>query len=225
MRKQRPNQLLNLSVNVLIPVFIMTRLSGVDQLGPIVSLVIAVLFPITYGIYRWHADRQLNFFSAIGLTSVILTGTIGILHLGPGWIALKETAIPLIVGLAILISQRTQYPLLRTFLGEIINLPKIDAAFKKIGRVGEFEKNLTHASYVLGVTYFLSAVLNYVLAVVIVTSPPGTPEYTQEIGYMTGISYPVIALPMMLITGAGMFWLIYTIKHHTQLDLEDIVYS
>ena len=43
--------LANLAFNIIIPVFILSRLSGVDSLGPSLSIVFALAFPIGYGLW------------------------------------------------------------------------------------------------------------------------------------------------------------------------------
>ena len=52
----------------------------------------------------------------LGLIGVLLTGGIALLPLNLKWLAIKETAIPALIGIAVLISTRTRYPLIRTLL-------------------------------------------------------------------------------------------------------------
>lgn len=69
------------------------------------------------------------------------------------------------------------------------------------------KKNSTHLrddgvrklSWRIIASFALSTILNYVLASKIVTSPAGTEEFNQEVGRLTGLSYPVIAIPATLI--------------------------
>ena len=69
-----------------------------------------------YGIYDLIVRRKWNFFSILGLFSILLTGGLGLLGISPFWFAVKEAAIPLTFGLAVLGSVFTPYPLVRTFL-------------------------------------------------------------------------------------------------------------
>jgi hypothetical protein len=50
----------------------------------------------------------------LGLVSILLTGGIGLLQLDTRWLAVKEAAIPGLIGLAVLMSTRTRYPLVKT---------------------------------------------------------------------------------------------------------------
>jgi hypothetical protein len=70
-------------------------------------------------------------------------------------------------------------------------------------------------------SFFLSAVLNYILAVKILVGEPGTQEFTESLGRMTALSFPVITIPMMIVMGGLMFYIIKTIQSVTQLEFED----
>ena len=86
-----------------------------------------------------------------------------------------------------------------------------------------FERALIIASAMLAGSFFLSSVLNYILARVLLVSPPGTEAFNSELGRMTALSFPVIALPAMLVMMAALFYLFRQIKILTQLDLEEIL--
>ena len=93
-------------------------------------LLIALCFPIAYFIYDLILRKKYNFISILGLISVLLTGGIGILEIPTQWFAVKEAAIPSIIGLAVILSLKTPYPLVRSILlnPELMDVPKIDAA-------------------------------------------------------------------------------------------------
>jgi hypothetical protein len=70
----------------------------------------------------------------------------------------------------------------------------------------------------------LSSILNYVLARVLLVGSPGTEEFNAQLGKMTALSYPVIALPAMVIMIAALFYLFRRICQLTHLELEEIVH-
>ena len=89
--------LLNLLFNIIIPTVILTKLSGDDYLGTRLAIVVALAFPVIYGLKDFVAARKINFFSALGVVSVFLTGGISLLELDPAYIAIKEAAIPAVI--------------------------------------------------------------------------------------------------------------------------------
>ena len=65
--------------------------------------------------------------------------------------------------------------------------------------------------------------MNYVLAKWIVVSPAGTEAFNDELGRMTLLSYPMIAIPSMVMLMAIFYYLWKTIHGLTGLSLEEIM--
>ena len=221
-KQQNGGFLGNLAFNIVIPVLIMTNLSGEDSLGPAWSIVAALAFPIGYGLWDLKKSGKVNPFSVLGIISVILTGGISLLELPAEYIAIKEAAIPAIIGIAVLITQRTSKPLVKMFIlnDQIINWPELNQSLEEMNAVEAFNHKLANSSYIVAGSFFLSSVLNYVLAKVILVSEPGTTAYTEELGRMTALSYPVIVIPSMIMLMAALWYLFVQIKKLTGKDLE-----
>lgn len=215
----------NLLMNIVIPTLILTKLSGDDYLGATWGLIVALAFPITYGLRDFIINRKINVFSALGIVSVLLTGGLSLLHLPPEYFAIKEAAIPGILGLVTLFSIKTRYPLVKTFIynDKVLKINKVDVALQEHGNQKHFERTLTNASLMIAASFFLSSVLNYVLAKIILVSQPGTTEFNAELGKMTALSYPIIALPMMIIMMGTLFYVFRSIRLLTHLTLEEVV--
>jgi len=212
----------NLAFNIVIPVLIMTKLSGEDSLGPAWSIVAALIWPIAYGLWDLKQSGKVNAFSILGIISVILTGGISLLKLPAEYIAIKEASIPALIGIAVLVTQKTSKPLLKVFVlnEQIINWVNLNASLDEKNAQETFAKKLAISSYIVAGSFFLSAALNYILAKVILVSPPGTTEYTEELGRMTALSYPVIVIPSMLMLFAALWYIFNQIKKLTGRDLD-----
>ena len=224
-KPQKENMLINILMNIVIPTLILTKASGDQYLGPTLGLIVALAFPIFYGVKDFITRRKFNFFSALGIVSVLLTGGIGLLHLDTKYYAIKEAAIPALIGLAVIISTRTRFPLVKTFIynDNILRVEKIAAILKERSNEIEFEKTLRNGSYFIATSFFISAVLNYVLAKILVVSPAGTPEFNVEIGKMHLIGFPVIAVPSMIIMVATLFYIFRSIRLLTNLSMEEVM--
>ena len=222
---KRENMLLNLLLNIVIPTTILIKFSSEEYLGPQLGIVVALAFPICYGISDYFRAGKLNFFSALGVFSVTLTGGMSLLEIDPKYIAIKEATVPLIFGLATLISAKTKYPVVRIFLynENIMATETIRQALQEQDNEKEFDQLLINASWMLAGSFLLSSVLNYILARVILVSPPGTEAFNSELGKMTALSFPVIALPCMIVMMFTLFYLFRNITRLTQLELDDII--
>jgi intracellular septation protein A len=215
----------NLAFNIIIPVLILTNLSSDEYLGPAWSIVAALIFPIGFGIWDLKQTAKINPFSILGIVSVFLTGGISLLELPAEYIAIKEATIPAIIGIAVLITQRTSKPLLKVFVlsEQIINWKNLNQSLENSGTSELFEKKMAISSYIVAASFFLSAALNYILAKVILISAPGTSEYTEELGRMTALSYPVIVIPSMLMLMAALWYIFSQIKKLTGEELENFL--
>ena len=218
-------QFLNLIVNIVLPVLVLTRFSGDEWLGQQLGLIVALSFPLLYGAYDLWMTRQVNTFSVIGIISIVLTGGIGLLQLDNHWLAVKEAGIPLLIGCMVLASQGTRWSLMKLLLEPAINHASVDNALRERGTEVAYERRFTVATRIVAGSFFISATLNYLLAKIIVVSPPGTLEYNAELGRMTALSYPVIALPSMVIFIGAAVYLVLGIEKLTALPLKDIVKS
>jgi hypothetical protein len=223
-KAKKGSVLANLAFNIIIPTLIMTKLSSEDYLGPVYSIVVALSFPVVYGLKDYLQNHKPNFFSILGVFSVLLTGGMTLLQLDPQYIAIKEAAIPALFGIATLLSVRSKYPLVKTFLynEQVLQIDKVKRALEEFNSEANFEHKLSNASYMVAGSFFMSSVLNYILAKVILVSQPGTVEFTEELGKMTALSFPVIALPSTLVLMAALFYLLHHIKKLTHLEPEDI---
>ena len=234
-RKQEPTHnkqshgslLANVALNIIIPTVILTKMGSEAYLGPQLAIVVALAFPIGYGLYDFHKTRETNIFSILGIISITLTGGISLLELDPKYIAIKEAAIPGIIAIATLISHYTPYPLVRKLLfnQQIMDVEKVVEVAEQRGTSKQLDNRLKTTSYLVASSFFLSAFLNYVLAKWIVVSAPGTEAYTEELGKMTALSFPVIALPSTLVMLVSLFYLFKGIEKLTALTLEDILHQ
>jgi len=225
MPERKPRPMIDLLVSIIIPSAILMKLSGADDLGATGALIAALAFPLGWGLFELFKYKKFNFIALLGMVSVLLTGSIGLLKLDPQWLAVKEAAIPSLIGIAVLISIYTPYPLIRTLLynPSIINTAKIQQKLDEYDNNKMFENRLQNATYWLSATFLFSAVMNYVLAKWIVVSPAGSAAFNEELGQMTLLSYPVIAIPSMIMMMAIFYFLWRTIHGATGLTMDEIL--
>jgi len=140
------------------------------------------------------------------------------------WFAVKEASIPLLMGLAVVISMKTKTPLVRTLLynDKVIDVERVDKELTARDNHAAFARLLVATTWTLAMSFLLSAALNFGLAIYLLKSPAGTPEFNQELGKMTALSYPVIVIPCMAVTLIALWRLLSGIKKLTGLEFETI---
>ncbi|MFT5758052.1 MAG: intracellular septation protein A [Alteromonadaceae bacterium] len=223
---KRPNNtFLELIYNIAIPSIVLMKLSGDEYLGSLYALVVALLFPIGYGLYDFIKNKSMNFISLLGFLSTLLTGGIGLFELDVEWLAIKEAAIPSVIGIVVLISGFWGKPLIAKVLLNplLFNLDLIYQTLSNKDKTEEFKAKIQWANHLLSITFVFSATMNYLLAKWIVVSPAGTTKFNEELGEMTILSYPVIAIPSMLMLIAIMFYVVRSLMKLTDLKLDQIL--
>lgn len=222
---KKNNPLLELVFNIVIPSLILMKFSGPEYLGTVLGLIIALMFPVSYAIYDYIKVRSLNFISLLGFLSTLLTGGIALFELDVEWLAIKEAAIPAVIGLIVLLSGFFSKPLLAKILlnSIIFKLDLIYDTLAERGNTEEFKRKIKHANFILAMTFVFSSVMNYVLAKWIVTSPTGTVEFNEQLGHMTLVSYPVIAIPSLLMMFGILFYVIKIISKLTDMKFEEML--
>lgn len=225
--KQQEHPLANILINVLIPVLSLSYLSKDPEfqqaigkavkpwhIGPIKAMMVALAFPIGYGIWHFAKTRKTNFFSALGLVSVLLTGGLTIfLWNGDGTIkpnaailfGLKEASIPFILGIAIIGSHFTASPLLRVFLysDSIFDIRKIENRVREMSGWETYQKILFQATLLFAASFFLSTVMNFGLALYFLgdlehTASNARELYNGRVAKLTGWGFAVIGVPIMV---------------------------
>lgn len=224
---KKPNPLLEIAVTIIVPAVVLMKLSGADSLGPLRALLLALAFPLGWGLWDGVRRRKLNWIAVLGVVSTLLTGGIGLLALDAQWLAVKEAAVPGLIGIVILGSTWTRNPLIRllVFNATLFDTDRVHKALAERGTEAAFETRLRTGTVLLAATFFFSSVANYVLARWVVVSPAGTEAFNEELGRMTLLSYPVIAIPSTVMMMALLLWLARGAKTLTGLDLGDMLRS
>lgn len=221
----KPSPLIEMTITLIIPSLILMNLSDPEDLGPVRALLLALAFPLFWGARDLIGRGKINMMATLGLVSILLTGGIGLLQLDTQWLAIKEAAIPALIGIAVAVSAHTRYPLVRVLLytPALMNVELIQTNLAERGNTDTFETRLKVATWMLAGSFFFSSVMNYILAVWIVTSPSGTPAFNEELGRLTLLSYPMIALPATLLMMAALYYLARAIRELAGLTLTDVL--
>ena len=239
--RKRENLLLSLAFNLILPILLLRN--GEDWFGGwlaeffddetraqgtgTIILIAALTFPLVYGIRDFYSRQRCNAVSLLGFVSVLFTGGIGLLDLDPILFAIKEAALPAIIAVILILYRTNKNSLTRTFLynPDVIQVELVETTLKERGNKEEFDNLLTRCSWWLACSFLLSAALNYLLARMIVVTPPAQnkTQFNEEVGVMMGWSIPVIAVPCMIITIFVLWGLFRGIRELSGLEPEDIM--
>lgn len=226
--KKKENMFVSLLMNIVVPALILTKGAKLAEhldvaVSPPVVLIVALAFPLGYFLWDLIRNRKTNGISVLGFAGTLLTGGIGLLQLSPFWVAVKEASIPLLIAVFMIFSRK----LVRTFLfnEKIFNVPAIEAAAKERGNTEVIHSTLKRCSRILTASFLLSALLNFVLARILVKTDPAVDStaFNEELGQMMALSWPVIVLPCMIFIVTALYILIKGIEKASGLKLEQLM--
>ncbi|NQW99208.1 hypothetical protein HQ447_01020 [bacterium] len=234
--KKAPQEhpLANILINVIIPVLILSYLSKDPELqerlgkvarpwhiGPLNAMICALVMPFGYGVWHYLKTRKGNFFSALGLVSVLLSGGLtlylwnanGTVKPNAGLLfGIKEALIPLVLGVAILTSHRSASPLIRVFLynDSIFDIVKIENRVSEISAQADYNRLLLGATQLFATSFFISSLMNLALAQWFflgfdATAIDALEKYNSIIASVTGYGFLVIGVPIL-------FFLFFTLR-------------
>jgi hypothetical protein len=207
---KQPNPFLDLALTVLLPSMALESLSTKPWMGPnapVWALVIASAIPLGYGIWCWINKTGLNFFSVFGLIAIILTGGLGLLKLETHWFALKEAAVPVVLGLCFPLSFVWGRPLIEALLlqPQVMNTKLLRSAVEAEPKASQFRQLIWRASLGMGGMMLVSALMNFALAMWLLDGKtPQTPEHNSALSKLNWGGLIVIGVPMM----AAMFFIL-----------------
>ena len=225
MEKKKESPLVSLLVSIVIPAIILSKFSTEEYLGILPGFLVALSLPIAYAIYNLLVRKETGFIAILGFVSIFLTGIIGVFEFPTEWLAVKEAAVPLLIGIAVIVSLKTPYPLVRKLLfnEELLNLKLIDEKLKENYNVPRLDYVLTKVTFMVAGSFLLSAFLNFFLTKYIVVSPAGTAAFNEELGTLTAISYPAIALPSTAVMFVALYYVFKQVTKLTGLQFEEIL--
>ena len=221
----RANPWVEILVTIVAPSVVLMQASGEHALGPTGALLVALAFPLLWGLRSWRRTRGFGTMAAIGVVSTLLTGGMGLLQLDGSWFAVKEAGVSALFGVAVAVSAFTRKPLIHALLlhPSLFDVPRLQAALAQRGTTADFADRMRQATLWLSGTFVVSAALNYVLARWLVHSPSGTETFNEELGRFTLISWPVITLPSLAMSVALMWWIAREIRELGGLGFQDLM--
>jgi hypothetical protein len=224
-KRKHENVLVNIVVNIAVPAIIMVKFDEWLNISPALALVLALMFPLGYGIFDLIRARKWSLFSAVGFFSILITGGIGLLQLPCGWIAIKEASVPIIFFILIVLSALSKRTMLEKFLfdGNILNADLIYSHIRTDDQRIEFRRIMLRGTALLASSFILSAILNFALARAIVHSESGSTAFTKELGNMVAMSYPIIVIPCTLVLYVMLHYVVKKLKHLTKLSTNELL--
>lgn len=231
--KKENNGLKDLVINIVLPTLILNNMGKyLGEHGAVKSLIIALAIPLGYAAWDLTKNGHKNIIAVIGFVSLILTGGLGLLKLEGIWFAVKEAGVPLIIGLITLASAFSRKPLVQLLIYNkaVMQTEKIKDALAQKQNEHLFQKLLKKTTFLLSLSFFVSSLVNYKLAINIFKEIPAhlteaakAELLNQQIAEMTWQGYVVMLIPSILSMGLILWYLSKGIEKYTGYSFSEVI--
>lgn len=232
-KNKQENPFVSLIFNIILPVFLLEKLSHyIEGVTPLQTLVIALLFPVVYGLFDYFKRKKKNLISLFGVANILLTGGFAFYELKGSWFAIKEAAFPLLIGIGIFISIYMKKDILSRFAynDNLFNINRINETLAERNTTHQLPLLLKKCTFLFGLSFVFSAILNFILAQRIfipidhiVDTVARKELLNSQVSQMTWQGMIVIALPLMGFMGFILWTLFAGLKNITGLALPEII--
>lgn len=231
MKKENP--FINIAFNIVLPVFILQK--GPKWLGQNHAteiLLVALAIPLLYAIYDYRTRHVKNWMSVFGIFNILVTGGLALLRLEGLWFAVKEAAFPALLGIGVIVTAFTRSPFMEllTWNPQMMNVDRVQSVIDARQLNPQLRVHLKNSTLLFALSFFLSAILNFVLARNIFVEIPLELAEAQrseilndQIAKMTSMSFFVIMIPLFFVS-AFVFWHLFRgIQKLTGLTFDEIM--
>lgn len=220
---QRPSQnsalFQDLILNLALPSLALEHLDGHHGYGsPLIALLIGLSFPIIGGLLHFKRTRKFGILSSLGLLNVLVSGGFALMKLEGKWFALKESTLPLLLGIGILWSLTKTKSAFEGLLTEtqLFNFDKFKESPLAMDQLKIVFKLCT---FLFALSFFGSAIMNYFLAKNIFIDIPAqftevekARALTSQISEMNWKGFLILLLPNLVMMWAILLYFIFRVK-------------
>ncbi len=227
--KPQKNPILEILINVIIPVVLLHRLSKI--IDPRIALVTALALPLGYGLYNYIKSHNKNIFSIFGFLNILLTGGLALITFEGIWFVVKETAVPALLGLIVILTRFTKRVAFSWIFynSYVFDKKFVEKKLEERKNKVKFRTHLKRCNDLFAVSFFISALLNFLLAKNIFTALPSELSelkkqelLNMQIADMTWKSQIVIVVPLMIFGLLTLWYFISKTLKYIKLEYKDL---
>jgi len=198
-------------MGAVIPIIILDRLSGPEQLGPIAAYVLAAMVPVAWVfVDLFFVTKKFNFITSYVGFSSIVGGLLTFWFVDGLLYAIKDTIGLLIRVLIFGGSVVVGRPILKYFFIQALNAdtPAKAQSLTDLFREPSVDKSFGAATWIVVIETAIAAVINFYLNLQMVLAAFGTEAFNQQVAQVNAITRVALSVPSMLAFMIAM-WIMY----------------
>lgn len=231
--QKNENPLFSLLLTIVIPSFLLEKLSSwiVHEHSALISLIVALSFPITYGVYDYISKKNKSPMAILGVINISLSGGFALFQLSGPWFTIKEAAFPFFIGVFVYLSSKKEKNFFQSFIlnPQFIKIQLLEQGIKETASEQKMKNLLVRSNRLFAVSFFFSALLNFILAYkIFIPIKENQANLIQaalnsQVAKMNWMSFVVIALPLMLFSVYIFIDFFKKLKTFSNLGFKDLI--
>jgi len=214
---------IQLIIGFIIPTIVLMTLSDESRLGPLVSMVLALLPPVLLEVYSFFTGRKASLLSFIAIIGVLLIGAISLFGLSEEWLGVRRAGFYVIAALIIAGVLLFKRSWIDKGLGRVIDMPTVRKAAKKQQTEALLSKHISKVGYLLAGFLILIAIWSYVLTLIVIDAPTGSSEFNAQYAQLRIWGIPFVSGPLLIGMVALLVYLATGFEKLTGIDLETLL--
>src|SRR5918993_764004 len=221
------NRHLKLALDVLlgavVPILVLSYLS--DPLGAVPAYLLSALIPVGWVLADLSlVSRRFNFITAFLGLNAIARGLLAFWFVDGALYAFKDTVggilIVVVFGGSLLLGR----PLLGAFVAQALDprTPEQEASLERLFAERPVARTLLISTAGLALLNAVTAAINFVLNLRIVTAPFGTGEFNSQVARVNALTRLTLGVPEFLVLGVAIWWIIYSLHSRLYSRLTDV---
>jgi hypothetical protein len=210
-------------LGAVVPILVLSYLS--DPLGAVPAYLLSALIPVGWVLADlFFLSRRFNFITAFLGLNAIVRGLLAFWFVDGVLYAFKDTVGGILIVLVFGGSLLLGHPLLGAFVAQALDprTPEQEASLERLFAERPVARTLLISTAGLALLNAVTAAINFVLNLWIVTAPFGTVEFNSQVARVNALTRLTLSVPEFVAMGLAIWWVIYSLYSRLYSRLPDV---
>jgi hypothetical protein len=206
-----------------VPILILSYLS--DPLGAVPAYLLSALIPVGWVLADlFLLSKRFNFITAFLGLNAIVRGLLAFWFVDGALYALKDTVGSILIVVVFGGSLLWGRPLLGAFVAQALDprTPQQEASLERLFAERPVARTLLVSTAGLALLNALTAAINFLLNLWMVTAPFGTGEFNSQVARVNALTRVTLSVPEFVVFGLAIWWVIYSLYSRLYSQLPDV---
>jgi hypothetical protein len=210
-------------LGAVVPILVLSYLS--DPLGAVPAYLLSALIPVGWVLADlFSLSRRFNFITAFLGLNAIVRGLLAFWFVDGALYAFKDTVGGILIVVVFGGSLLLGHPLLGAFVAQALDprTAEQEASLERLFAERPVARTLLISTAGLALLNAVTAAINFVLNLWMVSAPFGTGEFNSQVARVNALTRLTLSVPEFVVMGLAIWWVIYSLYSRLYSRLPDV---